>query len=225
MRETAALLGASFGRLLVLFLLFYLLVLFLQELPYVALPLTATLSAIGNAGFICALETTRQGRAPSILDMLYPWKLPTEKLVLLVLGGMLPILVGMLVWWLDLGADRFVTLLQTTDPAQIPSVGERIEFDLVIEVAATPLFFLAPFCVLYTWSASRTVSATVLAGLANWPWLVGYCAVSVGIDLGFIALDATRDLALVPVGLAANIAVTMFSDAFTLVLMLRCLHD
>jgi hypothetical protein len=223
-REAAGLFARAPARLCGLYLLVFLAVLLLPDLPYVARPLRATIDAVGVAGFFVALESARQGRAPSLLDMALPWRLAPNKLVLLVAAGLVPLLAVLLVWWLDIGGAELDALLGGSAPDSRPSERQQMQDILVRNFVSMPLLFLQPFCVLFSWSASRTVSATLLAWLANWRWALALTLVSIPIEMGLGAIDS-RNVGEVVLALIAGVASDIFQCAFTLVLMQRSLRN
>ncbi len=184
--ETRSLLAVAPGRLLGLYLLVYLPVQLLSGTAYLAMPLRAIVASIGFAGYYCALEAARLGRMPGLRDMAAPWRLPPDKLVLLGLAGLVPVLLVWLVWWLDLGSlelDRLLTAPladaaadSTRDPLSAgltvsdPALVQKIEAVAVENLLDIPLLLLQPLCVLYAWSATRTFSANLLVSLTNWRW-------------------------------------------------------
>ena len=222
-QEAVALLGAAPARLCGLFLLVYLPVQLLSGIPYAAKPLRLALASIGLAGYFVALEAARSGRVPGLLNMLVPWRLPAEKLVLLAASGLLPLLCVLLVWWFDLGWDTVDNFLGGPPPADGMSLRQQLEFELAFNIAGVPLLFVQPLCVLYSWSASRSLSANLLAVAANWRWALALALISIPIDLGLSAFDQGSAPEIL-LSLLADVAIEMAMGAFTLVLLQRSLR-
>jgi len=223
LQETAALLGAAPARLCGLFLLVYLPVQLLSGIPYAAKPLRLAIAAIGLAGYFVALEAARSGRVPGLLNMLVPWRLPAEKLILLAVSGLLPLLCVLLVWWFDLGWDTVDNFLSGPPPADGISLRQQLEFELAFNITGMPLLFVQPLCVLYSWSASRSLSANLLAVAANWRWALALALISIPIDLGLSAFDQGSAPEIL-LSLLADVAIEMAMGAFTLVLLQRSLR-
>lgn len=222
LRETKALIGAAPGRLAGLFLLVFLPAQLVGGLGYAGVPLRVAVSAIAFAGFFRALDTVRQGRAPSFADVLSPWRLPPDKLLLLVAAGLGPLLVALLVWWLDLGWAAVDAYLAGQDPSQPLPLRQELELVIVLNVLDGPLLFIQALCVIHPWSATRTLAANLLAVVANWRWVVLLALSSVVLSLGLDVFDANswpQTLLSIALGLAIAIALT----SFTLVLLRRAL--
>jgi len=222
-QETAALLGAAPARLCGLFLVVYLPVQLLSGIPYAAKPLRLAIASIGLAGFFVALEAVRAGRVPGLLNMLVPWRLAPGKLILLAVSGLLPLLCVFLFWWLDLGWDAVDNFLGGPPPADGMSLRQQLEFELAFNLCGAPLLFVQPLCVLYTWSASRSLSADLLAVAANWRWALGLALISIPIDMGLSAFDAGSVPEML-LSLLADIGIEMAMGAFTFVLLQRALR-
>ncbi len=223
LHETASLLGAAPGRLCGLFLLVYLPLLLLTGIPYASKPLRLAIAAIGLTGFYVALDAVRAGRVPGLPNMLVPWRLPADKLVLLVASGLLPLLCVLLVWWFDLGWETVDTFLGGPPPADGMGARQQFEFELAFNLSAMPLLFIQPLCVLYAWSASRSLAANLLAVAANWRWALVLALVSIPIDIGLGAFDP-GSLPEMVLSLLADVAVEVGMAAFTFVLLQRSLH-
>jgi hypothetical protein len=223
LQEAAALVGAAPGRLCGLFLLVFLPVQLLSVVPYAAMPLRFSIAAVGLAGYYSALEAVRAGRPATIMDMLLPWRLPADKVILLVASGLLPLLAVLLVWWFDLGWDAVDAFLGGRVPADGFPMRQEFEFVLVINLVGTPLLFVQPLCVLYSWSASRSLSANLLAFVANWRWALALALISIPIAIGLDAFDP-KSIPEILLSLMADVAVEMALGVFTLVLLQRSLR-
>lgn len=217
------LIGTAPGRLFGLFLLVFLPVQLLAAVPYAALPLRFSVAAVGLAGYFSALEAVRTGRAATLADMLAPWRLPADKVILLVASGLLPLLAALLVWWADLGWEAVDAFLGGQAPADGFPMRQEFEFVCVINLVGMPFLFIGPVCVLYTWTASRSLSANLLAFLANWRWALALGLISIPIAIGLDAFDP-KTIPEMLLSLLSDIVVEMGLGAFTLVLLQRSLR-
>jgi len=223
LRDAAALLRAAPGRLCGFFLLVFVPIQLLSGVPYIAMPLRETLASIGFAGFFVALEVARQGRRPTLLDMAYSWRLPADKLILLVASGLVPLLAVLLVWWLDIGGAELDAYLSGRAPEGSLPVRQQLEFVLVFNLVGMPLLFIQPLCALCSWSATRTLSADLLAWAANWRWALLVTLVLVPVAIGLESFDPASALEVV-LSLLSEVAVEIGLSAFTLVLLQRSLQ-
>jgi len=96
-----------------------------------------------------------------------------DKLILLMLTGLLPVLFALLVlcgvWGLQETA-RFLDALG--NPEGHPSPRLVWHFQAAKYVAGMPFTFAAPVWALYRWSGSRSMAANLLASLVNWRWVL-----------------------------------------------------
>jgi len=222
-QETAALLGGAPARLCGLFVLVYLPVQLLSGIPYAAKPLRLAIASIGLAGYFVALEAVRAGRVPGLLNLLVPWRLPAQKLILLAASGLLPLLCVLLLWWFDLGWETVDSFLGDPPPADGISLRQQIEFELAFNIAGIPLLFIQPLCVLYSWSGSRSLAANLVAVAANWRWAVALALISIPIDMGLSTFDQGNVPEML-LSVLADVAIEMAIGAFTFVLLQRSLH-
>lgn len=223
LRETGTLIGTAPSRLCALFLLVLVPLILLDLIPYAAKPLSAMLASIGFAGFFAALESARRGGVPSIADMMQAWRLPADKIVLLAVAGLLPLLCVLLAWWADAGWPQVELILNP--PPEGEQIADRLatEESVVANLVEIPFFFLQPLCVLFPWSGSRTFAANLLAGVANWRWVLMLSLTSILIELALHALHP-HDPAERLFSLFAAVAVDILQNAFTLVLLQRSLR-
>ena len=222
MRESAALLWTAPARFAALFLLVFVPIQVLPNVPYIGMALRAALASIGFAGFYVALESMRQGRRPTIMDMAQSWRLPADKLVLLVISGLVPLFAVLLVWWIDIGGAQLDTLLNGRAPEPVLPARQQLEFVVVFNVVGMPLIFIQPLCVLYSWSATRTLSANLLAWIANWRWALVITLLLIPIAIGLDSFDPASVPEIVS-SLISEVVVEIVLSAFTLVLLQRSL--
>lgn len=232
LQEGFALFGAAPLRLSGLYLLVYVPLLFVLDLPYVGRPLDAAIGGIAFAGFFTALESVRQHRQATLHDMGSAWKLPADKLVLLAAGGLVPVVFILLAWWLDLGSGPLDALLSGEGTPLASPLRTESEGVAVGELVSMPLLFLQPACVLFPWSGTRTLSATLILWLANWRWALGIALVRIPLSMVLIILGMSdpsdpgssgglvESIAFLAFGAALDLA----TGVFTLVLLNRSLR-
>ena len=223
-RDAALMIGAAPVRLIGLYLLVYLPIQLFPNFPYVAIPIRATIGAIGFTGFFLALDAARSGRPPTIVDMALAWRLPAGKLAVLALSGLLPIACMALVWWLDLGGNAVNDLLSGRLEPDKFTPHQQLDAVLAIDFAGLPLFFLQPLCMLAPWSASRTLSANFIACAVNWRWVLALTLLQVPIDIGTSALGTENGFEQL-LSLLSELAVAIVLSAFTLRLLQRSLEN
>ncbi|HXY22413.1 MAG TPA: hypothetical protein VEI29_06995, partial [Burkholderiaceae bacterium] len=99
---------------------------------------------------------------------------------------------------------------------------QQLEFVVVFNLVGMPLIFIQPLCVLYTWSATRTLSANLLAWIANWRWALVITLLLIPIAIGLDSFDPSSAPEIV-LSLLSEVAVEIGLSAFTLVLLQRSL--
>ncbi len=221
-RATVAVIGGAPWRLVGLYLVVFLPFQLLLGVPYLGRPLGSAFASVGFAGYFAAMDAVRLGRAPAFADLLRPWRMPSAKLALLAVAGVVPLLFVVLVWWADLGVAQLDTLLSGADQGLL-GARQQVEFIVVFNAVGMPLLFLQPLSVLYTWTASRTLSANLIVCVANWRWALALTLVAIPIGIGLASLDPSS-AADTLLSLIAEVAVDMVLSAFTLVLMRRSLR-
>jgi hypothetical protein len=229
-RETLALMGRAPARLAALALLLGVLD-FFPALAFHAFPgmlAGAVFSTILYTGYFRALEGADRGRLPGIKDLGSVFLLPPPKYLLLAICGAIPFLFVLLAWWLDWGPAAMADWAAlpadpATPPAAMPE-RERVLRALVEGLAACPFFFLQPLVILRDWTASRTLSGTLIAAAANWRWVL---LASVALEAAALALDllaGAHDAALSLIVLLALVLIGALMNAFTYVLLQRSLR-
>ncbi len=220
--DSSTLLAAAPARLLGLFLLIFLPTQLVAAWPYAGVALRFGAGQVAFCGFFAALAAVRAGRQATLGDLVRPWQLPADKIVLLVASGLVPLLCGLLVWWADLGWSSVDAFLGGEAPAAGYSVRQDVEFAAVLYLASAPLYFLQPLSVLHAWSATRSLSASLLSFAANWRWVLALTGFAILVDLGLNTVD-TGDFAQTLLAMLIVVAVQMVVGAFTLVLLQRSL--
>ncbi len=222
LRDCGALFSAAPLRLPGLFLLVFLPIEVLAAWPYAGVALRFGVAAVAFCGYYAALAAVRAGRPPALADLLRPWQLPADKVVLLVASGLLPLVGGLLAWWGDLGWNAVDAFLGGQVPTTGYTLHQELEFAVTVNVVDAPLRFLQPLCVLYAWSATRSVAASLLCFAANWRWVLAMVVLSIAIAVGLDSVD-TGSLAQILAALLVDVSVQMALGAFTLVLLQRSL--
>jgi hypothetical protein len=212
--ETAQLLRESVSpfhtapfRLTWMFLLLWVAVQVLVLVPTLGQFLVEMAAAVAFTGYTAALDAAARSEPPDLRHLAVVARFDRNKLVVLMLTGLLPVLFAVLVlcgvWGLQETA-RFLDALASTEGRPPPRLVWH--FEAAKYVASMPFTFAAPVWALYRWSGSRSMAANLLAGLVNWRWvlaLTGFeAAASVALvwvqDQGgdFLALSAVGELAL-----------------------------
>jgi len=130
--------------------------------------------------------------------------------------------VVLLVWWIDIGGAQLDVLLSGQAPEAVLPARQQLEFVVVFNLVGMPLIFIQPLCVLNTWSATRTLSANLLAWIANWRWALVITLLLIPIAIGLDSFDPSSAPEIV-LSLLSEVAVEIGLSAFTLVLLQRSL--
>ena len=185
LREAVDLVAAAPWRLLGLYLLVYLPIQLIDGVAYMAMPVRAAAMTLGFSGLFVAMDRVRAGAKPGLRDMFAPWQLPWNKIGLLTLSGALGAMLIWTIWLADLGSAQLAQILarafsETGAPvpsAADPGLGLRLEAAVVDNLVAIPLLVLQPICVRYSWSAGRSLAATLVLGMRNAAWGLAFAAV------------------------------------------------
>ncbi len=226
--EAGALLRASIApyraaplRLTGMFLLLWVPIEALMGVEVFGLFLKEVAAAVVFTGYTCALDAAGRSEPPDFRHVGIVLRMGRDKLILLALSGLLPILIGALVlcgvWGLQETTDFLADLSRTTGH---PSPQMTLDLRAADYLASIPFTFVAPVWALYRWSGSRSMAANLLACAVNWRWVL--------VTTGVLALADTLldwlssqgdDLALV--SLAGVIVLQMLSLSWTLALAQR----
>jgi len=161
-------------RLTGLFVLLWIPILLLVSFePPIGPFLSEAASAVVFTGYTAALDAAARSEPPDFRHLGVVARFDFEKLMLLMLSGLLPILVAALVlcglWGWQETADF---LDQLSRPDGQPAPGPMLDFEAAEYVAAMPFTFVAPVWALYRWSGSRSMAANLLACVVNWRWVL-----------------------------------------------------
>lgn len=221
LRDSIAPFRASPLRLAGLFLLLWVPLQVLVFAQTVGPFLSDIASAVAFTGYTAALDAAVRSEPPDFRHLGVVTRFDFEKMSLLMLSGLVPVLASVLVltgvWGLQ-ETMRFLDELSRTDGHPSPAL--IFDFEAAGYVAAMPFTFVAPVWALYRWSGSRSMAANLLACVVNWRWvliLTGFQALAENL---LITLGSQgEDLAIVSdVG---EIAVQMLALAWTLAVAQR----
>jgi hypothetical protein len=221
LRESIAPFRVAPLRLTGLFLLLWvpiLIVVFVQILgPF----LSEIASAVAFTGYTAALDAASRSEPPDFRHLAVLVRFDRDKVLLLMLTGLVPILLAVLVlcgvWgWQE--TARFLDALSTTDGHPSPHL--MLDFEAGEYIAGMPFTFVAPVWALYRWSGSRSMAANFLACAVNWRWVLVMTAFVALADNLLIWLRGQGDdlTVLSDIGV---IATQMLSLAWTLALAKR----
>jgi hypothetical protein len=227
-REAGQLLTATIApfraaplRLTGLFLLLTILILVLASVQTLGPLLSNVAEALAFTAYTVALDAAARSEPPDLRHLGVVLGFGQDKLILLVVSGLLPFLIAVLsiygIWGLE---DTAQFLAERSREKGHPSPVMELDFRTAEYLVSMPFTFVAPVWALYRWSGSRSMAANLLACMVNWRWvlaLTGFQAVTDSL-LDWMA-GQSEELRL-PV-LAIAIAVQMLSLSWTLALAQR----
>jgi hypothetical protein len=222
-RDALAPLRAAPLRLIGLFLLLWIPIQLLVSVPTLGLFLREAVAAVAFAGLTVALDAARRSDPPDFHHLGVVLRFPPDKLALLVLSAVLPMLAGVVAVALIWGYDATVAFVDALGQSSgHPSADMVLGLRVAAYLAGLPFTFVLPVWSLYGWSGSRSMGANLLVCLVNWRWVLAMTAVllaaQTAID-GLYGLGAGWDL----VSLLCDIAVQLLSLSWTLALARRAL--
>jgi hypothetical protein len=173
LRESIAPFGAAPLRLTGLFLLLWIPIVLLVFAQPVGPFLSETASAVAFTGYTAALDAAARSEPPDFRHLAIVVRFDFEKLMLLMLTGLLPILAAVLVLYGIWGIQDTAQFLDDLSRADgHPSARMMLHFEAAEYIAGMPFAFAAPVWALYPWSGSRSMAANLLACLVNWRWVL-----------------------------------------------------
>jgi len=227
-REAGQLLAASVGpfraaplRLTGMFLLLW--------IPIVAVALVQTLgpflsdiaAAVAFTAYTSALDAASRSEPPDFKHLAVVVRFGRDKLVLLMLSGLLPILISVLllcgVWGVN---ETSQFLVERYRPEGHPSPAMELSLRSADYLLSMPFTFVAPVWALYRWSGSRSMAANLLACWVNWRWVLALTGFTALADSVLIWLR-TQGAELAPLSDVAGIALQMLTLSWTLALAQR----
>ena len=144
-----------------------------------------------------------------------------DKLVLLMLSGLLPILISVLllcgVWGVN---ETSQFLVERYRPEGHPSPAMELSLRSADYLLSMPFTFVAPVWALYRWSGSRSMAANLLACWVNWRWVLALTGFTALADSVLIWLR-TQGAELAPLSDVAGIVLQMLTLSWTLALAQR----
>ncbi|MBV8211086.1 MAG: hypothetical protein JO133_13610 [Burkholderiaceae bacterium] len=221
LRESLAPYRAAFWRLLGLFVLLWIVVLALLFVQTIGPFLSEAAGAVAFTGYTAALDAASRSEPPDFRHLAVVARLGGDKLIVLMLTGVLPILLGILVLdakWGLADTARFIGELSSAQ-VQPPTVMVS-DLQNAANLASMPFTFVAPVWALYRWSASRSMAANLLACARNWRWVAVMTAFAMLADNLLIWMRTQGD-GLAALSDAGGIATQMLLLAWTLALARR----
>jgi hypothetical protein len=179
-RELGPLLHASVApfrvaplRLTGLFLLLWVPIVILTFTQVLGPFLSDVAGAVAFTAYTAALDAAGRSEQPDFRHLGVVLRFPRDKMLLLMLSGLLPLLVAVLVlsavWGLtETGAFLDALGRATGHPSPVMS----LDFQAAEDIASMPFTFVGPVWALYRWSGSRSMAANLLACLVNWRWVL-----------------------------------------------------
>jgi hypothetical protein len=208
-------------RLTGLFLLLWLPVVLLAAVQTLGPFLSDVAAAVAFTGYTAALDAASRSEPPDFRHLGVVLRFGGDKLGLLMLSGLLPILIAVLVLYGVWGVKETATFLDqlyggNTHPAPVMELGLRgVDY-----LASMPFTFVAPVWALYRWSGSRSMAANLLACWVNWRWVLVIAAFTALTDNLLVWLRG-QGPELAPLSDVAGIVLQMVSLSWTLALAQR----
>jgi len=218
LRESVAPFRAAPLRLIGIFLLLWLPIVFLASVQTLGPFLSDMAGAVAFTAYTCALDAASRSEPPDFRHLGIVVRFGHDKLVLLMLSGLLPALVatGVLcgVWGIH-ETGRFLDELSRAN-AHLPPAMD-LDFEVAESIAGLPFAFVLPVWALYRWSASRSMAANLLGCLVNWRWVLAMAVFSALAGNFLIWLRGEYDA----LALVGATALEMLSLSWTLALARR----
>jgi hypothetical protein len=226
--EAGQLLSASIApfraaplRLTGLFLLVTILILVLASVQTLGPLLSNVAEALAFTGYTCALDAAARSEPPEFRHLGVVFRFEHDKLILLVISGLLPFLIAVLsvygVWGME---DTAQFLAERSREKGHPSPVMELAFRAVEYLVDMPFTFVAPVWALYRWSGSRSMAANLLACVVNWRWVLALTGFQALTDSLLDWMAGQSDELRLPV-LVVAIALQMLSLSWTLALAQR----
>jgi hypothetical protein len=222
LQESIAPFRAAPLRLLGMFLLLWIAVeMLIGGIPTYGLFLKDIVGAVAYTGYTVALDAAARSDPPDFRHLGVVLRFGQDKLILLMLSGVLPSLIGFLVLYAIWGFDAtagFLADIYRAPGHELPAMS--LDLWAAENIASLPFAFVAPVWALYRWSGSRSMAANFLACWVNWRWVLVITAVAALADklFGWL-LHQGHGLELL--ALIGIIALQMFSLAWSLALAQR----
>jgi hypothetical protein len=164
-------------RLTGLFLLVWIPVLLLAGVQALGPFLSDVGEALAFTAYTGVLDAASRSELPDFRHLGVLVRFGRDKLSLLVLSGLVPIVVAVLVlfavWGLQPTAEFLNALYR---PGGHPSPVMELDMQAAEDLTGMPFTFVAPVWAVYRWSGSRSMAANLLACCVNWRWVVAITA-------------------------------------------------
>ncbi len=208
-------------RLLGLYLLLWIPMVYLGVVGAVGPSLSDVFEALAFTGFTCALDVASRSELPDFRHLGVVLRFGPDKLMLLVLTGLLPRLVAIAAMWALWGMDDTASFLgEFARPQGHPMPAMKLDYEVAGSLAQLPFTFVWPVWALYRWSASRSMAANLLACLVNWRWVLAMTAVVALIE-DWLTWLWTQGNALQALSLVGTLALYLLQVSWTLALVQR----
>ena len=221
LRESLAPFRAAPLRLIGLYLLLWVPLMFISNVPTLGPFLGDAAGAVAFTAYTCALDAASRSEPPDFRHLGVVLRFGHDKLTLLMLSGLLPVLGATAVLCGVWGMHETAQFLDelTRANGRLPAAMD-LDFQAAENLAGLPFTFVLPVWALYRWSASRSMAANLLACLVNWRWVLAMAAFTALAGNFLVWLKGESD-ALALVSLAGAIALELLSLSWTLALAKR----
>lgn len=222
LQDAGALIAAGGGRAAAWFALLSLPIVLTLDGQVLTLFLREAYAAVAYTGFTALLEAARRREVPQWRHFAGVFRYGESRVVLMILSGVVPVAIGLAALWAGWGFDATAAYLAAPAGPQGPAERQMAFDRFVAEVLADlPFTFIAPVCALYAWSGSRSMSANLIACVANWRWVLLTGAMFALASQALELLAAGGGLALEGTALLGGFALEFLATAWTLALARR----
>jgi len=221
LQESIAPFRAAPMRLTGMFLLLWIGQLLVTRVPTYGIFLSGIVAVVAYTGYTAALDAAARSEPPDFRHLGVVLHFGQDKLIVLALSGILPLLAAFLVLFGLWGSEATAGFLADIyrSPGHESAV---VSLDLwaAENIASLPFFFVPPVWALYRWSASRSMAANLLACWVNWRWVLLTSALAALAEkfLTWLLFQSPGLQLLAQLGI---LALGMFSQAWTLALAQR----
>jgi len=222
LRETMAPFRAYPLRLIGLFLLLWLILWLVTYFQTAGVFFSDVVAAVAFTGYTAALDAATRSEPPDLRHIAAVLRFGSDKLILLLLSGVLPVLLAVLVVYGAWGMQDTVQFLDEYSRADggHPSSTVMFYFRAAEYIASMPFTFVSPVWALYRWSGSRSMAANLLACVVNWRWVLALTGFEALADTLLLGLqDQGSELAVL--SLLGGMATQLLSLSWTLALAQR----
>jgi hypothetical protein len=223
LRESLAPFKAAPLRLIGMFLLLWIPIEVVSDIPTLGLILRQAAAAVAFTGYTVALDAAARADPPDFRHLGVVLGFRRDKLLMLILSGVLPVLFGLAVLWIVWGYEATAAFIhELTQASSHPSANMALDLRVAAYLASLPFTFVAPVWGLYGWSGSRSMGANLVACLVNWRWVLAMTGLLLLVETVLDWLTA-QGIEWALLSLLGVIAMQLLSLAWTLVLVRRSL--